>query len=154
MLLRSYCSGEAGVLPQAQEPHNVLHSYHLPLANTDHWNSLTTEFSVSHFSDWASTCWREFLKQLGAQNIDKSNSLDTCPLLLNALGNLCLAYAYLADLSEPLSLIPFTVWRISAISAQNLISATKNTPWFLRQMPLRPNLSAPYCTLMGTYVFS
>lgn len=103
---------------------------------------------------WAAICCREFLKQLWALKTDKSNPLDRSPNPHNALGNLYLADAYLADLPEPLPLIAFTVWRICAISAQNLTLASKNTPWFLRQMLLRPNLSAPYCTLMGTYIFS
>lgn len=64
--------------------------------------------------------------------MEKSNPLDACPTSHNASGNLWLADAYLAGLPEPLPLIPFTVWRVSAISAKNLITATKNTPWFLR----------------------
>lgn len=155
MSLRSSCSGQAGGLPQARRTTQCTSllspsfSKHWPLKFTDHWIFC---FTLQWL--WASICCREFLKQLGALRIDKSNPLDACPLPHNALGNFCLAYVYLADLPEPLPLIPFTVWRISAISAQNLISATKNTPWFLRQMPLRPNLSPCYCTLMGTYVFS
>jgi len=39
--------------------------------------------------------------------MDKSNPLDACPNHHNALGNLSLADVYLADLPEPLLLIPF-----------------------------------------------
>lgn len=58
----------------------------------------------------------------------KSKTLDACPNPHNALGNLCFAYAWSNYLPQPFPLIPFTVWRISAISAQNLISVPKNMP--------------------------
>lgn len=58
----------------------------------------------------------------------KCKTLDACLNPHNALGNLCLADACSAYLPEPFPLIPFTVWRISAISAQNLISLTKSMP--------------------------
>lgn len=58
----------------------------------------------------------------------KSKTLDACPNPHNALGNPCLVDKCLAYLPEPFPLIAFTVWRFSAISAQKLISVTKNMP--------------------------
>lgn len=107
-----------------REPHNVLHSTSNKLLQqtlTNGVNSLT----ISQFNDWEqpSAAGSSWVLKMG-----KSNTLDACPNPHNALGNLCSADACLAYLPEPFPLIPFTVWRISAISAQKLISVTKNMP--------------------------
>lgn len=104
--------------------HSILHS------TTFFQQILTSEWICYFTPRWLSTaiCCREFLKQLGAVKMDKSNPLDVCQKPHSASGSLYLADAYLADLSETFPLIPFTVW-------ESLLNQHKIFPQPLKMHP-------------------
>lgn len=99
-----------------------------PPSSSKYWPA--SEFANYFTPRWLSTaiCCREFLKQLGAVKMDKSNPLDVCQKPHSASGSLYLADAYLADLSETFPLIPFTVW-------ESLLNQHKIFPQPLKMHP-------------------